>query len=287
MPIVRSFASGLAVGRALVATGTSLMLACASAAPAPAAPAREAPAGSLGAALVGQRMVDLSHAFDQATLYWPTSPSGFQLTQLHHGPTAGGYFYASNSFCSPEHGGTHLDAPIHFAAGGASAEHVGLEHLVAPAVVVDLRERAEKDPDALLAPADLEAFEAASGVIAPGTIVLVHSGWSQRWPQRKAYFGDDTPGDASRLHFPGLSADAARALVERRVAAVGIDTASIDHGPSRDFMAHRVLMEADIPAFENLTRLAELPARGAWVIALPVKIAGGTGGPLRAIAVLP
>jgi len=286
MPIARSRAPSLDRRATLAA---SLLLACTSATPAPrsADAASATSTGSLGAALAGQRLVDLSHAFDQSTLYWPTSPSGFQLTELQHGQTPGGYFYASNSFCSPEHGGTHLDAPIHFAAQGATAERVGLEHLVAPAVVIDLRERAATDPDALLVPADLEAFEAASGAIAPGTIVLVHSGWSQRWPERKAYFGDDTPGDASHLHFPGISAEAARALVERRVAAVGIDTASIDHGPSQDFMAHRVLMGADIPAFENLTRLVELPARGAWVIALPVKIAGGSGGPLRAIAVLP
>ena len=286
MAIARSLAPSF--GR-YATLGASLLLACTSATPAPrSVDAASAPSsGSLSAALAGQRLVDLSHGFDQSTLYWPTSPSGFQLTQLQHGPTPGGYFYSSNSFCSPEHGGTHLDAPIHFAAEGATAERVGLERLVAPAVVIDLRERAAKDADALLVPADLEAFEAASGAIAAGTIVLVHSGWSQRWPERKAYFGDDTPGDASHLHFPGISAEAARALVERRVAAVGIDTASIDHGPSQDFMAHRVLMGADIPAFENLTRLGELPARGAWVIALPVKIAGGSGGPLRAIAVLP
>jgi kynurenine formamidase len=158
---------------------------------------------------------------------------------------------------------------------------------VAPAVVIDIRARAENEPDTLLAPADIEAFEQSSGAIASGSIVLVMSGWSERWPERKAYFGDDTPGDTTQLHFPGVSADAARALVARGVAAVGIDTASIDHGPSQDFMTHRVLMEAGIPAFENLTRLAEVPARGAWVVALPMKIANGSGGPLRAIAVVP
>lgn len=269
--------------------GAGLLLACTGATPAPrsADAASATSVGSLSAALEGRRWVDLSHDFDAKTLYWPTSPSGFELTQLQHGPTPGGYFYASNSFCSPEHGGTHLDAPIHFAAEGATAERVELEHLIGPAVVIDLRARTATDPDALLLPADLETFEAASGAIAPGSIVLVHSGWSRHWPERKAYFGDDTPGDASHLHFPGISAEAARALVDRRVAAVGIDTASIDHGPSQDFMAHRVLMGAGIPAFENLTALEQLPARGAWVIALPVKIAGGSGGPLRAIAVLP
>jgi kynurenine formamidase len=232
-------------------------------------------------------LVDLTHAFDEHTVYWPTSPTGFELQPLHHGPTPGGYFYAANSFCAPEHGGTHLDAPIHFAEGKATADAIPLTRLVGPAVVIDIRDAAAKDPDAMLEPAHIEAFEREHGAIAANTIVLVWSGWSARWPDRKAYLGDDTPGDASKLHFPGVSKAGAEALVARNVAAVGIDTASIDNGPSQEFWAHRVLMGADIPAFENLTNLERVPERGATVIALPMKIRGGSGGPLRAIAILP
>jgi len=235
----------------------------------------------------GARMVDLTHPFDERTLYWPTSPSGFVLESLSHGKTPGGYFYAANKLSAPEHGGTHLDAPIHFAEGKATTEAVPLSRLVAPAVVIDITRKASADADALLVPEDLAAFEAAHGPIERGTIVLVRTGWAERWPDRKRYFGDDTPGDASRLHFPGIGAAAARLLVERQVAVAGIDTASIDHGPSKDFLAHRTLFAADIPAFENLTSLADVPARGALVVALPMKIAGGSGGPLRVIAIVP
>lgn len=232
-------------------------------------------------------LVDLTHSFDADTLYWPTSPSGFQLEVLAHGHVTGGYFYAANAMCAPEHGGTHLDAPIHFAQGRQTTDEIPLSRLVAPAVVIDMRDAANADPDARLGPETIESFERAHGAIEAGTIVLVRTGWSARWPDRLRYLGDDTPGDASNLHFPGLSKAAAELLVERGVAAVGIDTASIDHGPSKDFPVHRVLMAADIPAFENVAALEELPARGATVLALPMKIRGGTGGPVRIVAVVP
>jgi kynurenine formamidase len=235
----------------------------------------------------GARVLDLTHSFDEKTLYWPSSPSGFVLESLSRGMTPGGFFYAANRISAPEHGGTHLDAPIHFAEGKATAEAIPLARLVAPAVVIDISRKASSDADALLAPEDIAAFEAAHGAIAPGTIVLVRTGWANRWPERKSYFGDDTPGDASKLHFPGIGGPAARQLVERRIAAVGIDTASIDHGPSKDFIAHQTLSAAEIPAFENLASLADVPPRGALVVALPMKIAGGSGGPLRIIAIVP
>ncbi len=249
--------------------------------------ASEPPSHSTSLSLARAKLIDLTHSFDRTTLYWPTEREGFQLTTLHAGPTEGGYYYAANRFTTAEHGGTHLDAPIHFAQGRSSAERVPLSQLVAAAVVLDIATLAAQDADALLAVEHIAAFEKEHGTIEPGTIVLVRTGWSNRWPDRKRYLGDDTPGAVENLHFPGISAAAADLLVARKIAAVGIDTASIDHGPSRDFMAHRILLGHDIPAFENLTLLEALPARGAWVIALPMKIAGGSGGPLRAIAALP
>jgi kynurenine formamidase len=244
-------------------------------------------AGPCGGRLEGFKMVDLTHAFDERTIYWPTDTAGFRLTTLHHGPTAAGFFYAAGAFSAAEHGGTHLDAPIHFADGKTTADRVPLERLVGPLVVLDITERAAREPDSLLEVHDIDAFERSHGAIAPRTLVLVRTGWSRHWPNKKAYLGDDTPGEVSHLHFPGISAQAAEALVVRNVAAVGIDTASVDYGPSRDFRAHRALMAADIPAFENLTGLDALPPRGALLVALPMKIGGGSGGPLRAIALLP
>lgn len=234
------------------------------------------------------RMVDLTHAYDSSTIYWPTSPSGFELERLSYGKTEGGWFYSANAFSSPEHGGTHLDAPIHFAEGRLTSDQIPLEKLIAPAVVIDVTQRAAADPDYRLTVDDINAFEREHGRIAPGTIVLLRTGWSAKWPNRKAYLGDDTPGDASNLHFPSYGADAARLLVEQRsVAALGVDVASIDYGPSADFMVHRIAAERNVYGLENLTNLDRVPATGAMIVALPMKIAGGSGGPVRVVALVP
>lgn len=233
-------------------------------------------------------LVDLTHAFDERTLYWPTSPSSFELKELAYGPTPGGWFYASNAICTPEHGGTHLDAPIHFAEGKRTADEIPLRQLLAPAVVIDVTPKAAANADYRLTADDVRAWESEHGAIAAGTIVLLRTGWSARWPDRKQYFGDDTPGATDNLHFPSYGEDAARLLVEqRRVAALGVDTASIDYGQSKDFIVHRIANGADLPGFENVANLEKLPARGAFVIALPMKIANGSGGPLRIIAAVP
>ena len=234
------------------------------------------------------QLVDLTHALDENTLFWPTSPTRFQLDRLSYGETPGGWFYASNSFSLPEHGGTHLDAPIHFHRGGVTSDAIDLKRLIAPAVVFDVSAQAARDADYRLTVADVNAFERAHGRIAAGTIVLLRTGWSSRWPDAKRYLGDDTPGDASHLHFPSYGADAVRLLVaDRKIAALGVDVASIDYGASTDFMVHRIASEAGVPGFENLTGLEQLPATGAVLLALPMKIRGGSGGPLRAVAVVP
>lgn len=232
-------------------------------------------------------LIDLTWPFDERTLYWPTSPSAFELKQLSYGPTPGGWFYAANAICTPEHGGTHLDAPIHFAEGRKTADEIPLRQLIAPAIVIDVADKAANNADYRLTADDVRAWESAHGAIEPGTIVLLRTGWSARWPDRKAYFGDDTPGATDNLHFPSYGEDAARLLVERGVAALGVDTASIDYGQSRDFIVHRVANGENIPGFENVANLERLPARGAWVIALPMKIAKGSGGPLRIVAAVP
>ena len=164
------------------------------------------------------RLLDLTHAYNEQTLYWPTSPSRFEKKQLAYGETEGGWFYAAYSVCTPEHGGTHLDAPRHFARSGMTTDVLPLENLIAPAVVIDVSRQAAQDRDYRLRVEDVMKFEQRHGRIAAGTIVLLRTGWSGFWPDAKSYLGDDTPGDASKLHFPGYGADAARILVERKVA---------------------------------------------------------------------
>ncbi|MBE2314465.1 cyclase family protein [Solirubrobacter sp. CPCC 204708] len=236
--------------------------------------------------LTGDRLVDLSHAFNRRTIYWPTAQQ-FRLTEVADGETEGGWHYAANNFRAAEHGGTHLDAPIHFARNGDTADEIPLRKLAGPAVNVDVRAKADADRDYLVTVADLEAFEAEHGRIATNTVVLLRTGWARHWPDARRYMGTaDRGADAvPNLHFPGLSEQAARWLVEqRRVKAVGIDTASIDRGQSTAFEAHRVLAAAQVPVFENVANLDRLPAEGFHVIALPMKIEGGSGGPLRALA---
>jgi kynurenine formamidase len=248
----------------------------------------DSPQADGGLDLTAYGMVDLTHPLNERTIFWPTSPTTFRLERLAYGQTPGGYFYSANSFSMPEHGGTHLDAPIHFAEGKHTTDAIPLERLVAPAVVIDVTERAAADPDYRLTAADVAAWEAAHGRIPNGVIVLLRTGWSQRWPDRRSYLGDDTPGDASKLRFPSYGEDAARVLIEQRnVAALGADVASIDYGRSTDFLVHRMVAAANVPGLENLTALERLPATGATVIALPVKIEGGSGGPVRVIALVP
>jgi len=238
--------------------------------------------------LHGARLVDLTHPFDEKTIYWPNAPSNFQLNRLSFGKTEAGFFYAANSFCTPEHGGTHIDAPIHFSANGRTVDQVPVEQLIAPAVVIDVRGKTAADADYRLTAADIQAWEQKNGQVPPGAIVLLRTGWGQRWPDRKRYMGDDKPGDVTNLHFPSYGVEAARFLVEqRRVGALAVDTASIDYGPSKDFMVHQIVNGANVPGLENVANLEEVPETGAWVIALPMKIAGGSGGPVRIVAVVP
>ncbi len=233
------------------------------------------------------RIVDLTHAYNADTVFWPTSPpERFKLEQLHYGETPGGFFYSANSFCLPEHGGTHLDAPIHFGRDRDTADKVSLDRLIGPVIVIDVSEKAARDRDYRVTAADVLAFETQHGRIEPGMRVLVRTGWSSRWPDAAAYLGHAT--DAAQLHFPSYGAEAARLLVEvRRAALLGIDTASIDYGPATDFPVHRIVADANVPGLENVTGLDALPPRGAILLALPMKIEGGSGGPTRVIALVP
>ncbi len=239
------------------------------------------------AALDVAKVVDLSYAFGPDTVYWPTAES-FTLERVAYGTTPQGYWYAANNICMAEHGGTHMDAPIHFAEHKRTAEAVPLSSCIGPAVVVDVRAQAHADRDYRLTVADLTAWETAHGRIPAGAIVIMHSGWGTGWPDKQRYLGTAAKGDVANLHFPGFSKEAAEFLVgERDIAAVGVDTASIDYGQSTDFIVHRVINGADKPGFENLANVDRLPPAGATLIALPIKIAGGSGGPARIIAVLP
>jgi kynurenine formamidase len=235
------------------------------------------------------RLIDLTHSFGSDTIVWPTEQD-FRLVVQQAGETPGGYYYASNRLEMAEHGGTHIDAPIHFAKGGQTLDQVPIEHLVGAGVRIDVTAQCARDRDYRLTIQDFEQWEGAHGRIPTRTIVLIDTGFARYWPSRQEYLGTELrgPEGVRALHFPGLHPDAAAWLVrERQVKAVGIDTASIDYGQSTKFETHIALLSQNVPVLENLADLRDLPPSGFDLIALPMKIAGGTGGPLRVIAILP
>lgn len=234
------------------------------------------------------RWIDLTHAFNDTSIYWPTEEQ-FRKRTLFHGRTAGGWFYSAYSYSAAEHGGTHIDAPIHFAEGARTVDKVPVSQLIGPGFVIDVSRQAAADVDYLISVGDIEAFEAKHGQIPQGAILLLNTGRARLYSDPAAYMGTAERGaDAvAKLHFPGLSASAAAFLVRRRIDAVGIDTPSIDRGQSKTFEAHVQLMTNNIPAFENVGDMSALPPTGSTIIALPMKIEGGSGGPLRIIAHLP
>jgi kynurenine formamidase len=233
------------------------------------------------------KLVDLSYPLDEHTVFWPTNRP-FTWERTAWGKTAQGHWYASAEFSMSEHGGTHIDAPIHFGEGRRSVDEIPLQKLIAPAVVVDVRPSVAGNHDYRLSREDLERWESRHGPIQEGAVVLMLTGWGQGWPDKARYLGSATPSDPTTLHFPGFSKEAAEFLVrERHIDGIGIDTASIDYGPSRDFVVHQIINGANLYGLENVANLEKLPPKGAILLALPIKIKGGTGGPVRIIAVLP
>jgi kynurenine formamidase len=250
-------------------------------------PAQPAQTGAPDTAINENKLVDLTYTFDEQTIYWPTAQP-FKWEKESWGQSAGGYWYTVARYAASEHGGTHLDAPIHFGESKAAMDEIPLTRLVGPAVILDVRQACEKDADYRVTLNDVTAWEKDHGPIPAGAIVIAHTGWGRFWPDKKRYLGTDKPGDVANLHFPGFSREAAEFLAnQRQIDAVGIDTPSIDYGQSKDFIVHQVLNGANIYGLENVAHLERVPPTGATILALPMKIKGGTGGPVRLLALLP
>lgn len=239
--------------------------------------------------LASQTIIDLSHDYSKETIYWVTAKQ-FDMDTVFAGQTEGGFYYSANNFSTAEHGGTHLDAPIHFAENGITVDQIPLASLIGPAIKINVSEKALANRDYLISSEDFKSWESKAGMKIPkGSIVLLETGYSKFYPDHIKYMGTDQRGPEAvkLLHFPGLSEEAAIWLTENRsIKAIGIDTPSIDYGQSKLFKAHVVLLSNNIPAFENLTNLDQVPANDFQVIALPMKIKGGSGAPLRAIALI-
>src|SRR5467141_2667412 len=227
------------------------------------------------------RVLDLSYAINDKLVPWPGDEKVFEA-KVNASIEKNGYF--TRSFWMLEHYGTHLDAPAHFPPGKTTVDQIPVKQLCGPAVVIDVLAESGKDADYQLGASRVEEWEERHRRIPEGAIVLLRTGWALRWPDARKYRNQDAKG---KMHFPGFSAEAAKLLIQRKVSGLGCDTLSIDHGASSDYPVHHLALGAGLYQLENLADLSELPERGAFLIVAPIKLEGGSGGPVRVFALLP
>jgi kynurenine formamidase len=235
-------------------------------------------------------ILDMTYPYDESSIYWPTAKP-FQLIKVFWGISEGGYWYASNEFSASEHGGTHADAPIHFAENGRTMDQIPLEEWIGPSVKIDVTLKCEEDRDYLLAVEDIEMWEGVFGKIPDGAWVIMYTGIDTKfYPDKKRVLGTEKMGEGAipELSFPGFSPESVEFLTtERNIAGIAIDTPSIDNGKSKEFKVHRILFAADKLALENIANLDKLPAHGAMLYVIPMLIKDGTGAPARVFALVP
>ena len=225
------------------------------------------------------RVVDLTYAINDKLVAWPGDEKVFEA-KVNATVENNGYF--TRSFWMLEHYGTHLDAPIHFPPGKATVDQIPSKQFFGPAVVLDVRAEAAKDADYQVPAARVDDWEKKHGRIAEGSIVLLRTGWAARWPDAQKYRNQDAAG---QMHFPGFSVDAAKLLLSRKVSGIGCDTMSADYGASQDFAVHHLVLGAGLYHLENLADLTEVPDAGAFLVVAPIKLEGGSGGPVRVFAI--
>ena len=248
-------------------------------------PEPNAVAGLLEALRGGSvRVIDLTHGLDEHSPYWPEGqePSPFSAKVVS--AYASHEYFARNLSLS-EHSGTHLDAPVHAVPGGATVDQLPVSGFLCPACVVGVRDQVAADPDYRVTVADLERFSTDHGPMPHGGFIFFDTGWAARWPSQPRYVNEDSQGVK---HFPGVSLEAARFLLDKvHPAGLGIDTLSLEYGRTEHLDVHRLVLGAGIYILENVVNLELLPATGALVIALPVKLLGGSGSPARVVALVP
>jgi kynurenine formamidase len=226
-------------------------------------------------------VIDLSYAINDKLVPWPGDEKYFEAA-VNATVEKNGYF--TRSFWMLEHYGTHLDAPVHFLPGKATVDQIPAKALFGPAVVLDVQADAVENADFRLPAARVTDWERVHGTVPRGAIVLLRTGWASRWPDVKKYRNQDAHG---KMHFPGFSTEAAQILVERGVSGLGCDTLSADYGAAEDFAVHHVALGAGLYHLENLSDLSALPEAGAFLVVAPIKLEGGSGGPVRVFALLP
>ena len=227
------------------------------------------------------RVIDLSYAINDKLVRWPGDEKVFEA-EVNASIEKDGYF--TRSFWTLEHYGTHLDAPVHFPPGKTTVDQIPVKQFFGPSVVLDVQPDGAKNADYQLPVARVEEWEKRHRPIPEGAIVLLRTGWSARWPDAERYRNEDAQG---RMHFPGFSVDAAKLLIERKVSGLGCDSMSVDYGASADFAVHHLALGSGLYHLENLADLSALPETGALLVVAPIKLEGGSGGPVRVFALLP
>jgi len=226
------------------------------------------------------RVLDLSYAISDKMVPWPGDARAFEA-KVNATVEKDGYF--TRSFSMLEHYGTHMDAPAHFPPGKTTLDQIAVSKFFGPAVVLDVSQEAQLDPDYSLSVKKIAAWEEKHGKIPAGAIVILRTGWAARWPDVARYRNQDASG---KMHFPGFSVEAAKVLLDRQVNGLACDTLSIDPGISPDFPVHHLVLGAGVYQLENLADLSLLPEAGAYLIAAPIKLEGGSGGAVRVFALV-
>jgi len=227
-------------------------------------------------------VIDLTHSINGHVPTYELSEKA--IYQVRTSATFEKDHYFARNISLPEHYGTHIDAPAHFARGSWTVDQIPAERLVVPLVIIDVHQAAATNADYQLSMDDIANWEQKNGQVPMGSVVMARTGWDDRWNSEKAYRNADAKGT---LHFPGFSLDAAKFLVEaRNVAGLGIDTLSIDYGSSKNFEVHQYTLAHGLYHLENVAALAQTPETGATVVVGPAKLEGGSGGPVRILALI-
>lgn len=224
-------------------------------------------------------VVDMTHAYDDAFPTYFGQP-GFSAEQAFNFKEHGFNLF---NLAINEHTGTHVDAPLHFSADGQAVNEIPVSNLVCPLAVIDIAARAAGDADAQVTPEDITAWIAANGPIPDGACVAMHSGWAPKSGEA-GFRNADAEG---KMHFPGFHVEAAKMLIEETGAvAIGVDTLSLDFGPSGDFATHYAWLPTNRYGIECLANLDKVPASGATLVVGAPTHRGGSGGPARIFAMV-
>jgi kynurenine formamidase len=238
------------------------------------------PPQPLFAADAPQKAEDLTHEI------WEQFPTYFGGQQLFIDQkfTHAKDTFNLNEWRISEHTGTHIDAPLHFTADGKSVAELPVEDLIAPLVVIDIRAKAAENPDAQVTPDDIKAWTSANGDLPQGAVVALLSGWGDHVATEKfRNVGDD----GKTMHFPGFHVETAQLLIEQpSIKAIAVDTLSLDHGPSPDFIVHNTWLPSGRYGIEGIANLDKVPVKGATIVVGAPKIKGATGGPARIFALV-